>query len=135
MSAYKNLEIYQSAFNLAIKIYRLNVTLSVSALLNQGNRLRRASLQIKDMIAEAFTGVKDDKEIIRTLILAEAACDEVINLLKKIRANNENIKQLPDLIKNYKILKRKTGIYILKIQEDKNEYVIPFPENLVMEVA
>jgi four helix bundle protein len=135
MSAYKNLEIYQSAFNLAIKIYRLNVTLSVSALLNQGNRLRWVSLRVKDVIAEAYTGVKHEKDILRNLILAESACDDVINLLKKIRSNNENLKQLPDLIKNYKGLKRKIGSYIQKIQEDKNAYVIPFPDSLVMEVA
>jgi len=135
MSAYKNLEIYQSAFNLAIKIYRLNVTLSVSALLNQGNHLRWASLRIKDLIAEAYTGMKGEKEIIRNLTLAETSCDEVISLLKKIRANNENFKQLPELIKNYKSLKLKISGYIQKIQEDKNTYVLPFPDSLVMEVA
>lgn len=135
MSAYKNLEIYQSAFNLAIKIYRLNVTLSVSALLNQGNRLRWASLRIKDLIAEAYTGVKSEKEIVRNLTLAETSCEDVIDLLKKIRANNENLKQLPELIKSYKSLKRKIGSTLQKIQDDKNTYVLPFPDSLVMEVA
>ena len=135
MSAYKNLEIYQSAFNLAIKIYRLNVTLSVNALLNQGNRLRWASLRIKDLISEAYTGVKSEKEIVRNLTLAGASCEEVIGLLKKIRASNENLKQLPELIKNYKSLKRKIGSTIQKIQNDKNSYAIPFPDSLVMEVA
>lgn len=135
MSAYKHLEIYQSAFTLAIKIYRLNVTLSVSALLNQGNRLRWASLRIKDLIAEAYTGVKSEKEIVRNLTLAETSCEDVISLLKKIRSNNENLKQLPELIKNYKSLKRKIGSTLQKIQDDKNTYVLPFPENMVMEVA
>ena len=135
MSAYKNLEIYQSAFNLAIKIYRLNVTLSVNALLNQGNRLRWASLRIKDLISEAYTGVKSEKEIVRNLTLAGASCEEVIGLLKKIMASNENLKQLPELIKNYKSLKRKIGSTIQKIQNDKNSYAIPFPDSLVMEVA
>ena len=135
MSAYKHLEIYQSAFNLAIKIYRLNVTLSVSALLNQGNRLRWASLRIKDLIAEAYTGIKSEKEIVRNLSLAETSCEDVIGLLKKIRSNNENLKQLPELIKSYKSLKRKIGSTLQKIQDDKNTYVLPFPENMVMEVA
>ena len=135
MSAYKNLEIYQSAFTLAIKIYRLNVTLSVSALLNQGNRLRWASLRIKDLIAEAYTGIKSEKEIVRNLSLAETSCEDVIGLLKKIRSNNENLKQLPELIKSYKSLKRKIGSTLQKIQDDKNTYVLPFPDSLVMEVA
>ena len=86
MSAYKNLEIYQSAFNLAIKVYRMNIMLPVNALLNQGNRLRWASLLIKDLIAEAYTGIKSEKEVVRNLTLAETSTEEVIKLLKKIRA-------------------------------------------------
>ena len=135
MSAYKNLEIYQSAFNLAIKVYRMNIMLPVNALLNQGNRLRWASLLIKDLIAEAYTGIKSEKEVVRNLTLAETLTEEVIKLLKKIRANNENLKQLPELIKSYKSLKRNISAHIHKIQDDKNTYVLPFPDSMVMEVA
>ena len=83
MSAYKNLEIYQSAFNLAIKVYRMNIMLPVNALLNQGNRLRWASLLIKDLIAEAYTGIKSEKEVVRNLTLAETSTEEVIKLLQE----------------------------------------------------
>ena len=69
MSTYKNLEIYQAAFNLAIKTYRLNVSLPVTALLHQGNKLRWTSLKIKDLIAEGFSGKKSDEEIIESLVV------------------------------------------------------------------
>lgn len=135
MSTYKHLEIYQSAFNLAIKTYRLNVSYPINTLMKQGNRLRWASLQIKDLIAEAYTGIKSEKEIVRNLTLAENVCSEMITIMKKVNARNDRVKQLPELIKTYKGLKRKIGNTIQKIEEDKSTYVLPFPDSLVMEVA
>lgn len=135
MNTYKNLEIYQSSFNLAIKIYRLNVSLSVNALLNQGNKLRWTSLKIKDFIAEGFSNEKSDEEKIRTLNIVKSLSLEVMSLLKKIKSNNASNKQIPELIKNYKQLGKKTEEYIESLQNSKSGYIIPFEENRVMEMA
>jgi len=135
MSTYKNLEIYQMAFNLAIKIYRLNVTLSVNALLNQGNKLRWTSLKIKDLIAEGFSGQKNDKDILKILNLIKNLNDEVLMLLKKIKSGNATNKQIPELIKNYKQLKYKTEEHIQSINSEKTDYIIPFAENVLLDIA
>ncbi|MEZ5083418.1 MAG: four helix bundle protein [Bacteroidales bacterium] len=135
MSTYKNLEIYQSSFNLAVKIYRLNVSLSVNALLNQGNKLRWISLKIKDFIAEGFSYEKSDEERIRTLTIVRNLSLEVISLLKRIKSNNSGNKQIPELIKSYKQLSMKAEEYIEILQNTKSGYIIPFEESRVMEMA
>ena len=135
MSAYKNLEIYQTAFNLAIKVYRLNVTLSAKELQNQGNKLRWSSLKIKDMISEAHTGIKEKGILLKDLTVAMFHCDEVISLLKKIGQNNPNNKQMADLAKSYKSLKRKMEGHICKIREENNESLLQFPESKINELA
>jgi four helix bundle protein len=135
MSAYKNLEIYQTAFNLAIKVYRLNVTLSAKELQNQGNKLRWSSLKIKDMIAEAHTGVKEKGMLLKDLTGAMIHCDEVITLLKKIGLNGPKNKQMADLAKNYKSLKRKMESHIRKIREENTESLLQFPESKMNELA
>jgi four helix bundle protein len=135
MNTYKNLEIYKAAFNLAIKVYRLNITLPVTALLNQGNKLRWTSLKIKDLIAEGFSGRKETEEMIRILNTIIKLNQEVISLLKKIRTHNAGNKQIPDLIKSYKELGQKTEEHIASLQSEKTEYRIRFPESYLMEKA
>ena len=50
MATYKNLEIYNLAFNLAMKVYKLNIMIPERLLLKYGNPLRRISFMIKDLI-------------------------------------------------------------------------------------
>ena len=135
MSTYKNLEIYQLAFNLAIKVYRLNITLPVTALLNQGNKLRWTSLKMKDLIAEGFSGKKETDEMVKILNIVINLNHEVVSLLRKIRSNNTGNIQIPDLIKSYNQLGRKAEEHIGSLSSEKTEYRIRFPESVLMETA
>lgn len=135
MSTYKNLALYQMAFNLAIKVYRLNITLPVTALLNQGNKLRWTSLKMKDLIAEGFSGKKETGELIRILNIVIKLNNEVILLLKKIRSHNPGNKQIPELINSYKQLGMKAEEHIHSLQSEKTEYRISFPESMLMDLA
>ena len=135
MSTYKNLEIYQLAFNLAIKVYRLNITLPVTALLNQGNKLRWTSLKMKDLIAEGFSGKKETDEMVKILNIVINLNHEVVSLLRKIRSNNTGNIQIPDLIKSYNQLGRKAEEHIESLNSEKTEYRIRFPESVLMETA
>lgn len=135
MSTYKNLALYQMAFNLAIKVYRLNITLPVTALLNQGNKLRWTSLKMKDLIAEGFSGKKETDELIRILNIVIKLNNEVIVLLKKIRSHNSSNKQIPELINSYKQLGMKAEEHIHSLQSEKTEYRISFPESMLMDLA
>ena len=135
MNTYKNLEIYKMAFNLAIKVYRLNVTLPVTALLNQGNTLRWTSLKMKDLIAEGFSGRKQTDEMIRILYIIVKLNTEIVTLLKKIRKHNNGNKQLPELIKSYQELGNKAEEHITSLQSEKSGYRISFPETYLMDKA
>lgn len=135
MNNYKNLEIYQSAFNLAIQVYRLNVMLRVQDLLNQGTRLRSLSLRIKDMIAEGFSRYENKDDLIRSLSIIEKQNDEILILLRKIRKQNPMNKQLTELVKNYGKLKNKIENHIQQLANEESEYIIPFPESVMMEMA
>ena len=135
MNTYKNLEIYQTAFNLAIQVYRLNLMLSAHDLQSHGNKLRWISLRIKDMIAESFSRSNDDKEYIRALSVIEKQNNEVLILLKKIRKGNSQNRQIPELIRSYGKLKNKIGEHIQNLNTEKHDYVIQFPESVMMDMA
>ena len=135
MNTYKNLEIYQMAFNLAIKVYCLNVILPVTALLNQGNKLRWTSLKMKDLIAEGFSGQKESEEMIRILNNVISLNLEVVSLLKKVRTHNSGNRQIPELIKAYRELGRKAEEHMVSLQSEKAEYRIRFPESYIMDKA
>jgi hypothetical protein len=48
MSSYKDLEIFQLAFELAIKIHHASLKLPKFELFEQGSQIRRASKSVKD---------------------------------------------------------------------------------------
>ena len=96
MNTYKNLEIYQIAFNLSIKIYRLNMTLPKHIFLKQGNRLRWSSVKIKDIIIEGCSNGNNEKYLIRFLTIAVTLCNEIILLLKKINTSHYEKKSVQD---------------------------------------
>jgi hypothetical protein len=52
MSNYKDLEIYQIAFELARKVHLASLNLPQFELYEQGSQIRRSSKSIKDQIAE-----------------------------------------------------------------------------------
>ena len=126
MNTYKNLEIYQLAFSLSIKIYRLNISLPQYIFLKQGNWLRWSSIKIKDLIIEGCSKDNDEKDLIRFLTIADSLCNEIILQLKKINTNNYGKKSVHDLIISYRNLKKKIENTIEKIEKRKDEPVIPF---------
>lgn len=135
MATYKNSELYQLAFNLAIKVYKLNVMLPLSGLLHQGSRLRWISLQIKDMISESYASNSDAKKQLRNLNQTDKLIQDLLISLKKIGAVNASNKQIPILMSDYMLLSRKVKEQSNLLQPYYSEYIIPFTENRVMDMA
>lgn len=50
MKNYKDLEIYQLVYKLAIKVHEMSLTLPNYELYEQGNQIRRSSKRVKDTI-------------------------------------------------------------------------------------
>ncbi len=81
MNSYKELEIYQMAYRLAIEVHRVSLKLPNYELYEQGSQIRRSSKSIKDNIAEGYGRRRYKDEFIRFLIFAHASCDETISQL------------------------------------------------------
>ncbi len=135
MATYKNLEIYNLAFNLAMKVYKLNIMIPERLLLKYGNKLRRISFMIKDLIAEGHSAKNDEKHLLRSITFAETQTQEAISMLKKMKAGTVTDKQIEDLLRSYKQLKSQLEKYAEKVQKEKNEYIIPFPESKNLELV
>ncbi len=133
MNTYKDLEIYKMAFNLAIKVYRINVILPDHVLLNQGNKLRRSTIAIKDSIAEGLGNVSKEDDRINHLIQAKVSCDVTILLLTRIKKIYSHDKALNEVIRSYIKLKNKINDTIQDLSSYAGIIAIPYPENLVLE--
>ncbi|NVO11875.1 MAG: four helix bundle protein [Bacteroidales bacterium] len=116
--SYKDLEIYQLAYKLAIEVHRLSLTLPKYELFEQGSQIRRSSKSIKDNIAEGFGRRRYRDEFIRFLIFSQSSCDETISQLNMISDIHFPEKPLNDLINQYEILGKQINKYIQYVESN-----------------
>jgi four helix bundle protein len=120
MGNYKELEIYRTAFSLAVTVHHLTLTLPKHELYEQGSQLRRSAQSIKDNIAEGFGRRRYKAEYIRFLIFAHASCDEAINQLEMLNTLYFKDKPLDDLITDYNTLGSKINRFIQYVENNWN---------------
>jgi four helix bundle protein len=132
MNTYKSIEIYESAFSLAVKAYRINIILPVNDLIKFGNKLRRLTVQVKDFIAEGYTTGKNDQELSEYLLKARISCDETVLLLNKLNKQNHKNKLLDQLTMDYIKLKNSISKKIKSLTISQAVLTIPYPENEVV---
>ena len=77
MKSYKDLEIYQMAYQSAIEIHKMSLTLPKHELYEQGSQIRRSSKRIKDSITEDYGRKRYRDDFIKFLTYAQGSCDEV----------------------------------------------------------
>ncbi|MBL4655924.1 MAG: four helix bundle protein [Bacteroidia bacterium] len=118
MKSYKELEIYQMAYELAIRVHKMTMQLPKYELYEQGSQIRRSSKSIKDNIAEGFGRRRYKDEFIRFLIFAHSSCDEVISQLNMINDIHFGDGQLTQMIEEYDKLGRKINKFIQYVESD-----------------
>ena len=117
IQSYKDLDVYQRSYNLALDIHRLSFTLPEVEKYELRSQLRRAAVSIPLNIAEGY-GRKDSKAEFRHFLRnALGSCNEVqvlLNMIKDLGYIQEEIytgfapnyeivgKQLNKLIQNWK---------------------------------
>ncbi len=79
MNSYKDLEIYQISFQLAVEIYKLSMNLPNPDKFETGSQIRRASQSIKDNIVEGYGRRKYKGDFLRFLVYSHASCLESIS--------------------------------------------------------
>ena len=133
MNTYKNLEIYKTAFSLAVSVYKMNVMLPNKELIRHGSKLRRLTVQIKDFIAEGYSINLNEDQLSPYLIQAKIACDETVLLLNKIKRAHAKEKSLSFLIMEYIKLKNSIHKVISAIDKNSSVLTIPYQEDKVLE--
>ncbi|WP_163711638.1 four helix bundle protein [Mangrovibacterium lignilyticum] len=118
MKSYKDLEVYQEACKLAIKVHRVSLELPKYELYEQGSQIRRSSKSIKDNIAEGFGRRRYKDEFIRFLIFAHASCDEAISQLSMINEIYFENSGLNELLSEYEILRAKINKFIQYVESN-----------------
>mgnify|MGYP001616593670 CR=1 FL=1 len=76
--SYRDLEIYQLAHKLAVKIHEITLSLPKIELYEEGSQIRRSSKSISANIVEGFGRRRYKAEFIKYLVYAHASCDETI---------------------------------------------------------
>jgi four helix bundle protein len=121
MKSYRDLEVYQLAYSLALKVHRMTLTLPKYEMYEQGSQLRRSSKSIKDNIVEGYGRNRYKNEFIRFLVYAHSSCDEALSQLTMINEIHFESKGLTELISEYQVLGRKLNKFIEYVEKSWNE--------------
>ena len=120
MSSYNDLEIYQLAYELSIKVHHASMKLPKFELYEQGSQIRRSSKRIKDTIVEGYGRRRYKAEYVNYLTYAQASCDETINHIISIRELYPELEDFIELQEKYNILGKKINNYIQYVETKWN---------------
>jgi len=118
MSSYKDLEIYQLAFDLSIKIHHASLKLPNFELFEQGSQVRRSSKGVKDTIVEGYGRRKYKLDYIKYLTYAIASCDETTNHILSIKTIYPDLNEFKDFEEDYDKLGRMINCYIQYVEKN-----------------
>lgn len=116
MKTYKDLEIYQDAYDLAIEIHLMSLKLPNYELYEQGSQIRRSSKSVVSNIVEGYGRRRYKLEYVRFLIFAHSSCDETISHLNMINDFHFPEAPLTELLEKYDLLGRKINKFIQYIE-------------------
>ena len=118
MKSYKDLEISNLSYELAVKVYKVTMTLPNFELYEEGSQVRRPSKSISSNISEGYGRNKYKADFIRFLIYAHASCDETLIHLSFIRDTHDSIQDMADLMEGYENLGRKINSFISYVEQN-----------------
>lgn len=116
--SYRDLDIYNLAFQYAYDVHQMSLKLPKYELYEQGSQIRRSSKSIKNNIVEGYGRRRYKAEFIRFLIFAHASCDEVISQLEMISKLHFSKNPLTELLQKYDQLGRKINSFIKYVETD-----------------
>ena len=81
MKSYRDLNIYNDAHQLAVKIHKLSLLFPKFELYEEGSQVRRSSTAVSAAIVEGYGRKKYKADFLRFLIYAQSECDETVEHL------------------------------------------------------
>jgi len=119
MSSYKDLEIYQMAYKLAIKVHHMSLKLPNFELYEQGSQVRRSTKSVKDTTAEGYGRKKYKAEFVKFLTYSQASCDEATSQLETINElYTDIVPESKELKEDYNVLGAKINKFIQYVESN-----------------
>lgn len=112
MKGYKDLDVYNLAFELSIKIHEMSLKLPKYELYGQGSQIRRLSKSVK-----SYGRRKYKNDFIRFLVFSHASNDETIDHLQTLKLTHK-IKNIDELLADYDKLGRKLYKFIDYVEQN-----------------
>ncbi|CAB1059542.1 hypothetical protein D1BOALGB6SA_4304 [Olavius sp. associated proteobacterium Delta 1] len=119
MRSYKDLEIYQLSYDLAVKVHKFTLRLPQYEQYEEGRQVRKSSKGIASCIVEGYGRRKYKADFMKFLTCSHASCDETIvhlNFLKDI--HELDIGELNYILEKYDELGRKINKYIQYVEKE-----------------
>jgi len=117
MKSYKDLEIYNLAFDYALETHHLSLKLPKFELYEQGSQIRRSSKSIKDNIIEGYGRRRYKQDFIKFLVYAHASLLECMSQLEMIQQIYSDLKT-KDLLEKYDVLGAKLFKFITYVESE-----------------
>lgn len=111
MKSYKDLEIYNEAFRLALAVHRMTQELAKTEQYELGSQVRRSAQSVRSNIVEGYGRREYKIEFIRYLICASASLLETESHLEMIGDLYGNA-EITGLIEDYNMLGKKLAAFI-----------------------
>lgn len=121
MAGYRDLEIYQLSYRLAIKVHKLTLTLPKYEMFEEGSQARKSSKAVTSCIVEGYGRKRYKADFIKFLIYSHAFCDETIVHLKFIKDTHAEILDLEtikNLLEEYNQLGKKINKFIQYVEKE-----------------
>ena len=118
MKSYRELDVYKLAYQLAIEVHHMTLSLPKYEMYEQGSQLRRSSKSVKDNIVEGYGRKKYKSDFIRFLIYSHSSCDEAISQIEMINEIHFEGEKLNSLLEKYDELGRKLNKFIQYVENN-----------------
>lgn len=119
MKSYKDFEIYNLSYGLALKVHRISLKLPQYELYEEGSQVRRSSKSITSCIVEGYGRKRYKAELIKFLVYSHASCDETFLHLNFIRDTHPTEdEKFKELIDEYEKLGCKINRFIQFVEKD-----------------
>lgn len=117
MKSYKDLDIYNMAFDYAIEVHEISLKLPKFELYEQGSQIRRSSKSIKDNIIEGYGRRTYKQDFIKYLIYSHSSLLECLSQLEMIDILY-TIQEIKTLKEKYERLGAKIYSFIKYVEKE-----------------
>ncbi len=117
MKSYKDLDIYNLAFEYAVEVHNMTMKLTKYEIYEQGSQVRRSSKSIKDNIVEGYGKRRYKHDFIKFLVYAHASLLECLSQLEMIQTLYPTL-EVSSLITNYDALGAKIFSFTKYVEKD-----------------